>query len=98
MHAALTKLGGLPDDTIVFNGHEYTKGSVKFGLKIEPENEALKGYVKISSDCLNRHIVAGLMIRLLKKAEKDSCTTGKSTIGDEKKWNVFMRLDTPEAQ
>jgi glyoxylase-like metal-dependent hydrolase (beta-lactamase superfamily II) len=45
MHAALTKLGKLPDDTLVWNGHEYTKGSVKFGLKIEPENKELQGYV-----------------------------------------------------
>lgn len=44
MHAALTKLGGLPEDTLVWNGHEYTKGSVKFGLKIEPENKELQGY------------------------------------------------------
>jgi len=43
MHAALTHLGKLPDDTLVFNGHEYTKGSVKFGLTVEPENEPLKG-------------------------------------------------------
>jgi hydroxyacylglutathione hydrolase len=43
MHTALTKLGTLPDDTVVYNGHEYTKGSAKFGLKVEPENEALKG-------------------------------------------------------
>ncbi|KAK6908142.1 hydroxyacylglutathione hydrolase [Kwoniella mangroviensis CBS 8507] len=78
MHAALTKLSKLPDDTLVFNGHEYTKGSVKFGLTVEPDNEALKG--------------------LLKKAENDNCTTGKSTIGDEKGWNVFMRLDRPEAR
>jgi hydroxyacylglutathione hydrolase len=34
----------------------------------------------------------------MKKAQEDSCTTGKSSIGDEKAWNVFMRLDTPEAQ
>jgi hydroxyacylglutathione hydrolase len=45
MHEALTKLGGLPEDTLVFNGHEYTKGSAKFGLTIEPDNEALKGLV-----------------------------------------------------
>jgi hydroxyacylglutathione hydrolase len=38
------------------------------------------------------------IVRLLAKAKADSCTTGKSTIGDEKKWNVFMRLDTPEAK
>lgn len=34
----------------------------------------------------------------MQKAQSDSCTTGKSTIGDEKKWNVFMRLERPEAQ
>ena len=42
LHAALTHLGKLPEDTVVYNGHEYTKGSAKFGLAIEPENEALK--------------------------------------------------------
>lgn len=43
MHAALTKLGNLPDDTVVYNGHEYTAGSAKFGLKIEPDNKDLQG-------------------------------------------------------
>lgn len=42
MRAALTKLGRLPDDTKVYNGHEYTLGSAKFGLTIEPDNAALK--------------------------------------------------------
>jgi hydroxyacylglutathione hydrolase len=78
MHAALSKLGNLPEDTLVFNGHEYTGGSAKFGLAIEPNNSAIKG--------------------LLQTSQADYCTTGKSTIGDEKRWNVFMRLDTPEAQ
>lgn len=78
MHAALTYLGKLPDDTKVYNGHEYTKGSAKFGLTVEPDNKALQG--------------------LMQKAQADSCTTGKSTIGDEKSWNVFMRLDTAEAR
>ncbi|EKC98187.1 hydroxyacylglutathione hydrolase [Trichosporon asahii var. asahii CBS 8904] len=78
MHDALTKLGKLPEDTLVFNGHEYTMGSAKFGHHIEPHNEAIK--------------------RLMENAQASDCTTGKSTIGDEKQWNVFMRLDTPEAQ
>jgi hydroxyacylglutathione hydrolase len=43
MHAALTKLGELPADTLVYNGHEYTKGSAKFGLTIEPDNKDLQG-------------------------------------------------------
>lgn len=42
MRSALTKLGRLPDDTVVYNGHEYTTGSAKFGLKIEPDNTKLK--------------------------------------------------------
>ena len=54
MHAALTKLGGLPEDTLVWNGHEYTKGSVKFGLKIEPENKELQGYVLYFDRWMNR--------------------------------------------
>jgi len=78
MHAALSRLYELPDDTLVYNGHEYTKTNAKFGLTIEPDNEALKG--------------------LLARAEKEYCTTGKSTIGDEKTWNVFMRLNTPHAK
>jgi hydroxyacylglutathione hydrolase len=39
-----------------------------------------------------------LIRRLYERAQKDSCTTGKSTIGDEKTWNVFMRLDRDEAK
>ncbi|CAK1361965.1 putative hydroxyacylglutathione hydrolase [Cercospora beticola] len=35
MDAALNKtLAALPDDTKVFPGHEYTKGNVKFGIKV----------------------------------------------------------------
>src|ERR1700737_387852 len=32
---------------------------------------------------------------LIKECEKDKVTTGRFTIADEKKWNVFMRLDVP---
>lgn len=90
MHDSLTKLGKLPEDTLVYNGHEYTTGSAKFGLHIEPHNDDLKRFA--------HHTFAITDSRLLAIAQKEDCTTGKSTIGDEKKWNVFMRLDTPEAQ
>ena len=58
MHAALTKLGGLPDDTVVYNGHEYTAGSAKFGLKIEPDNVDLQGYVHMSGPSMHTHFNA----------------------------------------
>ena len=57
MHAALTYLGKLPDETIVYNGHEYTPGNVKFGLKIEPENEDIKRQVPESDVCMSQSAV-----------------------------------------
>lgn len=36
--------------------------------------------------------------RLEKLSKENECTAGLSTIGDEKKWNVFMRLDNPAVQ
>ena len=72
MHRALSYLGTLPDETRVYNGHEYTRGNLKFGKMIEPETPGMK--------------------RLEKLVEDNAQTTGKSTIGDEKEWNVFMRL------
>jgi len=41
MDDALTYLGTLPDDTIVYNGHEYTAGNLAFGKSIDPDNEAI---------------------------------------------------------
>jgi len=74
MHAALSKLGALPDETIVYNGHEYTTGNVKFAMSVEPDNPAIA--------------------RLAKLVQESKVTTGLTTIGDEKEWNVFMRLDS----
>ncbi|KAF8337555.1 beta-lactamase-like protein [Cantharellus anzutake] len=78
MHNSLSYLGTLPDDTVVYNGHEYTTASAAFGAHVDPKNEAVQ--------------------QLRRIAKEGSCTTGKSTIGDEKNWNVFMRLDSPAVQ
>lgn len=43
MHAALSYLGTLPDDTLVYNGHEYTASNVKFARSVDPANSALSG-------------------------------------------------------
>ncbi|KXN90517.1 Hydroxyacylglutathione hydrolase, mitochondrial [Leucoagaricus sp. SymC.cos] len=74
MNRALKYLGSLPDKTIVYNGHEYTKGNLAFGKSIEPNS-------------------AGTA-RLSDLVKDNDVTTGKTTIGDEKEWNVFMRLDS----
>jgi len=74
MVKALEYLGSLPDQTIVYNGHEYTAGSLAFGRHVDPTNPALD--------------------RLAEIVKKNKITTGLTTIGDEKEWNVFMRLDS----
>ncbi|CAG0896657.1 unnamed protein product [Cyprideis torosa] len=43
MHEALNKiLGKLPGNTSVFCGHEYTVQNLKYGLHVEPNNEAMR--------------------------------------------------------
>jgi len=74
MVAALKYLGTLPDSTVVYNGHEYTKDNLAFARSVDPSNTAIASLQDLVS--------------------KNAITTGKSTIGDEKKWNVFMRTDT----
>ncbi|KAI0998809.1 hypothetical protein K3495_g9387 [Podosphaera aphanis] len=78
MHKALNQtLGSLPDDTVVYPGHEYTKSNARFGLSILP-NEAVQ--------------------KLLSFAETHPETQGRFTIADEKKHNVFMRVEDPVVQ
>ncbi|KAK3703438.1 Cytoplasmic glyoxalase II [Vermiconidia calcicola] len=70
-------LAALPDDTKVYPGHEYTKGNVKFGIRV------------LQSDPVKK---------LESFTNNNKYTQGKFTIGDEKKHNVFMRLDDPDVQ
>jgi hydroxyacylglutathione hydrolase len=41
MHGSLKKLMGLPDDTKVYCGHEYTESNLRFAMKLEPKNHKL---------------------------------------------------------
>ncbi|PHH71601.1 hypothetical protein CDD80_5120 [Ophiocordyceps camponoti-rufipedis] len=78
MHEALNKrLANLPDDTVVYPGHEYTASNAKFAMSVQP-SQAID--------------------RLRQYAANETVTTGKFTIGDEKKHNVFMRVDDANIQ
>ena len=39
--SSLQKLRALPDDTMVYCGHEYTQSNAKFALSVDPKNPAL---------------------------------------------------------
>ena len=41
MHASLTRLAALPDETLVYCGHEYTLANIGFAKAVEPANPAL---------------------------------------------------------
>ena len=74
MTAALKYLTTLPDKTIVYNGHEYTDGNVRFALSVVPDSKPLK--------------------RLDELVKANKVTTGLTTIGDEKEWNLFMQVES----
>jgi hydroxyacylglutathione hydrolase len=42
MYGSLQKIDALPDDTLLYCGHEYTEANGTFALTLEPENKALQ--------------------------------------------------------
>jgi len=44
MHASLNRLGGVPPDTQVYCGHEYTAANLRFALNVDPKNAAALEY------------------------------------------------------
>lgn len=42
MWESLSKLAALPEDTLIYSGHEYTANNARFALTIEPGNAALQ--------------------------------------------------------
>ena len=42
MAHSLAKLAALPDETLVYSGHEYTLANIDFARAVEPDNEVLR--------------------------------------------------------
>ncbi len=42
MHGSLMRLAALPDDTLVYCGHEYTLANLEFASRVEPENADIR--------------------------------------------------------
>lgn len=49
-HALINVLSGLPDQTKVFCGHEYTLQNLKFASFVEPTNEEVKKKMEWSKE------------------------------------------------
>uniref|UniRef100_A0A0K0EWH0 hydroxyacylglutathione hydrolase n=1 Tax=Strongyloides venezuelensis TaxID=75913 RepID=A0A0K0EWH0_STRVS len=80
MNVALNeKLGSLPNDTLVYCGHEYTIKNLQFALSLEPQNDAL--HRRLEDVTLKR---------------SKGLHSIPSTIGEEKRYNPFMRVTSEE--
>ena len=42
MYASVQKIAALPDNPMIYCGHEYTANNIRFALAVEPDNEALQ--------------------------------------------------------
>jgi len=90
MFRALTEvLGDLPDETLVFCGHEYTEANLRFAREAEPENDA----VRAKLEAVER-------IRSRKAADWHDAgpeeMTIPSTMKDERATNPFLRAKDGE--
>mmetsp|Transcript_36984 Transcript_36984/g.58180 ORF Transcript_36984/g.58180 Transcript_36984/m.58180 type:complete len:264 (-) Transcript_36984:122-913(-) len=80
MNKALnTVITGMPDNTLVYCGHEYTRSNLLFALDVEAGNQDLQK-----------------KFQWVQKTLSEGGHTIPSTIGDEKKFNPFMRLNSKE--
>lgn len=49
LHASLTRLAMLPDDTLVYCAHEYTLANLRFAAAVEPGNAALMRRIDVET-------------------------------------------------
>jgi len=87
--ALVGKLAKLPDDTLVYCGHEYTEGNLKFAITVEPDNaEIQERYDHVRE------------LRANAAADWHDATPAEmtipSTIAEEKATNPFMRASSAD--
>jgi hydroxyacylglutathione hydrolase len=87
--ALCVKLAALPDDYLVYCGHEYTESNLRFALTVEPDNpEIVERYARVQE------------IRSNAATDWHDATPAEmtipSTIAEEKATNPFMRVDNAE--
>ena len=78
LYATFAKqLAHLPDNTLVYPGHDYIENNLKFTLNREPGNTTAQALLPSMSN-------------------HDPATSIVTTLGQEKEFNTFMRLNSPD--
>jgi len=89
MWDSLLKLASLPDDTLIYCGHDYTVENYQFALSIEPDNQAVKR-------CLSEVRQAQGAGRQTVPFRRVAATARQATMLRERTTNPFLRADTSE--
>jgi len=90
MHEALNvKLARLPDETLVYCGHEYTENNLRFAQTLEPGNTALR-------ERMERVRKTRASVASDWHAATPAEMTVPSSLGEERATNPFMRAGSPE--
>ena len=89
MWDSLLKLASLPDDTLVYCGHDYTVENYQFALSIEPSNQAVKRCLSEPRPVLDGRGEVG-------QAQRAGRQSVPSKMSRERTTNPFLRADTSE--
>lgn len=55
MHASLSKFNSLPDETLVYCGHEYTLSNLHFAATVEPDNKTIEDRLTQTKQARNKN-------------------------------------------
>lgn len=47
LHESLMRIAQLPADTLVMGGHDYLEDNLRFGLSVEPDNNAIRNRLEL---------------------------------------------------
>jgi hydroxyacylglutathione hydrolase len=96
MHESLMKLAALPDETLVYPGHDYTIENYQFALTVEPENALIKKRL-LEIEAKGSLSVNPSTIGLEKQTNPFLRTQSPSirrnlNLPDAEDWEIFSRL------
>lgn len=102
LHDSFKRLDSLPDDTLLYPAHEYTASNLRFGLSIEPSNEAMAQALTQAEDKTAQGLASlpvtlehERAVNVFLRAQEPSVIAGvksKMNMADEKSLTVFAAL------
>ncbi|NBA95941.1 hydroxyacylglutathione hydrolase [Pseudomonas sp. R5(2019)] len=97
MHASLSRLASLPDDTLVFCTHEYTLSNLRFACAVEPENpHVLRRFDEVQQLRQQNRITLPSTVALEKRTNP-FLRVGETSVKEKADKRAGHELDSPSA-